>query len=187
MSEYAELIRRIDRLESRYAIAELVAAYGRACDDHNMSLLMSLFTDDACMDTPSGLMRADGSAAIRAMFEDVLATRGPSFHWSHDHTVSFDEEDPDLASGLILSHAETSPGGVVSVAAMRYEDVYRREAGEWKFARRTLHFLYYVPVTEFASCLNRAERLYVGGEPRAADYPESLSAWQAFFSQHGAG
>jgi uncharacterized protein (TIGR02246 family) len=185
MSEYLALARRIDRLESRNAITELVATYGRACDDHDMTLLMTLFTEDACLDTPSGLMQAQGRDAICTMFEQVLATRGPSFHWSHDHTITFDDADDNAASGLTLSHAETSPGGVVSVAAMRYEDAYRREAGMWKFARRTLHFLYYVPVTEFATCLNGPERLYVGGEPRAADYPESLPAWKAFFAAHG--
>lgn len=186
MSEYAELVRRIDRLESRHALTELVAAYGRACDDHDMPLLMSLFTEDARLDTPSGLMEADGRDGIQAMFEQVLATRGPSFHWSHDHTITFAEHSNDSARGLVLSHAETSPGGVVSVAAMRYEDEYRREEGTWRFARRTLNFLYYVPVTEFATCLNGPNRLYVNGEPRAADYPESLPAWEAFFAATGA-
>ena len=182
MTDLAQLEQRIDRLESRHAISELVAAYGMACDDHDMPRLMSLFTQDACMDTPSGLMQADGREAIREMFEAVLATRGPSFHWSHDHTVAFNDEDLHAATGLILSHAETSPTGTVSVAAMRYEDVYRREAGRWIFARRTLHFLYYVPVTEFANGLKNTKRLYVEGEPRAADYPELLDSWRTFFA-----
>ena len=181
MTDFALLEQRIDRLESRAAISELVAAYGKACDDHDMPLLMSLFTDDACMDTPSGLMQADGREAIREMFETVLATRGPSFHWSHDHVIEFDDAARDAARGLILSHAETSPAGTVSVAAMRYEDTYRREAGRWLFARRTLHFLYYVPVTEFANGLSSTKRLFVNGAPQAADYPESLESWRTFF------
>lgn len=182
MTDLAQLEQRIDRLESRHAISELVTAYGMACDDHDMSRLMSLFTQDACMDTPSGLMQAQGRDAIADMFETVLATRGPSFHWSHDHTITFSDANADAASGLILSHAETSPAGTVSIAAMRYEDTYRREAGHWLFARRTLHFLYYVPVTEFANVLNATKRLYVNGEPRAADYPESLDSWRTFFA-----
>ena len=65
MTDLSDIERRIDRLESRHAISELVAAYGMACDDHDMSLLMSLFTEDASLDTPSGLMEAHGREAIQ--------------------------------------------------------------------------------------------------------------------------
>ena len=37
-------------------------------------------------------------------------------------------------------------------------------------------------MTEFANGLSSERRLYVNGEPRAADYPESLEAWQTFFA-----
>ena len=62
--------------------------------------------------------------------------------------------------------------------AMRYADDYRRIDGRWLFARRTLTFLYYVPVTEYGSVLATPLRLAVGGKRLPGDYPESLSSWQ---------
>jgi ketosteroid isomerase-like protein len=185
MAQDDDLARRIDRLEARAEIGELVSAYAIACDEHDMARLTGLFTADAVFDSPSRLLAAEGREAIAAMFVKLFDVRGPAFHWTHDRFVAFDDADPDRATGLVLSHAETTPNNVVSVAAMKYEDVYRREAGRWLFARRTIHFLYYVPVTEYARALNSEHRLAVGAERRPADYPENLAAWQAFDRVYG--
>ena len=185
MTDLNDFARRIDRLEARAAIGELVSAYAIACDEHDMPRLTSLFTVDASFDSPSKLMVAQGREAIAALFVKLFQIRGPAFHWTHDRFVEFDESNPDRATGLVLSHAETTPNGVVSIAAMRYDDVYRREGGRWLFARRTINFLYYVPVSEFPNALNSPRRLAVGTERRTADYPEALAAWQQFAREHG--
>jgi ketosteroid isomerase-like protein len=185
MADINDLARRIDRLEARAAISELVSAYAVACDEHDMPRLTNLFTEDATFDSPSKLMVAQGRSAIAALFVTLFQIRGPAFHWTHDRFVAFADDDPNLATGLVLSHAETTPNGVVSIAAMRYEDVYRCEGGRWLFARRTINFLYYVPVNEFPNALNSKARLAVGAERRSADYPESLVAWQQFEREHG--
>jgi len=180
MSELDELKARIDRLESRAAITELISAYAVACDEHDIPRLGSLFCTDAVLDTPNGTMVARGRDAIEAMFIEVFKIRGPAFHWTHDVTITFDDNDPNRASGLALCHAETSPNGIASVAALRYHDTYRREDGVWRIATRALHFLYYAPMTEIPNVLNATKRVTIGGERLAADYPESLPAWQAF-------
>ncbi len=184
MSELDQLKARIDQLESRHAIADLVTAYAIACDEHDMPRLVNLFTEDGCFDSPSGAMVANGRAAIEAMFIELFKIRGPAFHWTHDHSVSFDAADPDRASGLVLSHAETCPGQVVSLAAMRYHDDYQRDAGVWRFRKRIISFLYYVPVTEFAGALNDRNRLTIAGKRMPADYPETLGPWQDFHNKY---
>jgi uncharacterized protein (TIGR02246 family) len=185
MAHDQDLLLRIDRLEARAEIGELVTAYAIACDEHDMPRLTSLFTADAEFASPSGLLVGKGRDAIAAMFVKLFDVRGPAFHWTHDRMVAFDDSDPDRATGLVLSHAETTPNNVVSIAAMKYEDVYRREAGRWLFARRTIHFLYYVPVTEYGSALSNEHRLAVGAERRKADYPETLAAWKEFDRVYG--
>lgn len=187
MTEIESLKAQIDRLESRFAISDLITAYAIACDEHDMPRLSSLFTADAVFDSPSGAMVAHGREAITAMFIELFKIRGPAFHWTHDHTISIDADNPDRASGLVLSHAETCPGQVVSLAAMRYNDEYRRERGRWHIAKRVINFLYYVPVTEFPGVLNERNRLTMRGQRLPADYPESLACWQAFHRQHVAG
>ena len=172
------LLQRIDRLESRHQIAELVGDYARACDEHDIDTLAAIFTEDGVIDSPAKLLAAEGRDGIRQTFMRRYKIRGPSYHWTHDHKVAFDEADPDHATGLVLGHAETCPDATVSVAAMRYSDDYRRIDGRWLFKRRTLTFLYYVPVTEYPSVLATTLRLAVGGTRLQGDYPESLASWK---------
>lgn len=185
MTDQHSLEQRIDRLESKDAIRALATAYAIACDEHDMPRLLGLFTADACLDSPNGAMVADGRDGIEEMFIRTFKIRGPSYHWTHDVTVEVDPQDANRATGLVLCHAETCPNGVVSIAALRYQDEYRREEGRWLFAKRVITFLYYLPVTEFANGLTREKRVFLGDQPVAADFPETLPAWQAFIEQHG--
>ena len=177
-SNMADLLVRIDRIESRHQIAELVGDYARACDEHDIDTLAAIFTESGVIDSPSNMLSARGREGIRENFLQRYKIRGPSYHWTHDHKVLFDNTDADHATGLVLGHAETCPNGTVSIAAMRYADDYRRIDGRWLFARRTLTFLYYVPVTEYGSVLATPLRLAVGSKRLPGDYPESLSSWQ---------
>ena len=183
-AKIAELEARLARLEARNAIAELVTAYAVACDQHDMPRLTDLFTEDACFASPSGVMDAQGRDAIAAMFVELFKIRGPAFHWTHDLCIDTDSADPNRASGVIYSHAETTPNGIVSLAAMRYADDYRCEDGHWRFARREISFLYYVPAADYTSGLNQTERFTFGDQRVAADYPESLASWRAFAARY---
>lgn len=184
MTELSDLEARVARLEARAEIGELVTRYAIACDEHDMPHLESLFTEDAVFDSPNGLMRASGRAEVIGMFCKVLSIRGPGYHWTHDHIIRFDRGSDTAASGLLLSHAETTPGGTHSLAAMKYDDEYRVEGGRWRFARRSISFLYYVPASEYAGALNQVDRVVAGDRRLAADYPESLAAWQEFEARY---
>lgn len=178
---------RIARLEARAEISELASRYAIACDEHDIPHLESLFTENAVFDSPNGAMRAEGRTEVISMFRRVLATRGPGYHWTHDHIIRFDRGSETAASGLLLSHAETTPGGTQSLSAMKYDDEYLLEGGSWRFARRTISFLYYVPVAEYDGALNRPDRVVTGGRRMVADYPETLPAWIAFDAEHISG
>ncbi len=158
MTDIEALEARVDRLESRAAIRELVTKYAVACDEHDIPRLQNLFTEDAVFKSPSSFLEATGREAITAMFIDVLKSRGPGYHWTHD--LILDEgADPDTATGIVYSHAETTPNGVVSIAAMKYLDRYRRESGVWYFSEREIHFFYYVPMAKYIDTLNEEKRL----------------------------
>jgi len=171
------LLTRIDRLESRVAISEIVAKYCKSCDDRDVPLLRSLFTDDAVVRSDDGVMTSDGIDAVMKMYGGRFEVLGISAHWTHDHIIAFDDTDPDRATGEIFGHAEAHRNGMTLVASLRYQDVYRREGGVWKFASRTLSFLYYVPVGEYPEALGSSDRQRAYGDRRPADYPESLSSW----------
>lgn len=169
---------RIDRLESRFEIAELCGAYCTTVDARDMAGMTALFTDDVVFESSDGGMNSHGKDEVTAMFNKVFSIRGPGYHWTHNHSVTFDEGDPDLATGLVLAHAETTPNHTISIAAFRYNDTYRREGGKWLFAKRSLSFFYYMPVTEFLDRFKQPERFKTPDGWRQADFPESLDSWK---------
>lgn len=184
MTDLTDLTKRVERLEARIEIGDLVTRYAIACDEHDIDHLTSLFTRDAVFDSPNGLMKAQGRDAVIAMFCDILSIRGPGYHWTHDHMIRFDRGSNTAASGLLLSHAETTPNGRHSLAAMKYDDEYRVEDGRWSFAKRSISFLYYVPVADYNGALAERDRVSVGDDRIPADYPEPLAAWQAFEAKY---
>lgn len=185
MTELESLTRRVEQLESRVAIAELVSGYAIACDEHDIERLGTQFAEDAVLDSPSKLLSANGRAEILAMYVRLFKIRGPGYHWTHDHFVHFDPSNPDRATGLVLSHAETCPDNEVSVSGMRYDDEYRRIDGRWVFQKRTLKFLYYVPAKDYTQALTGTTRVTMGGRSLPGDFPESTPAWQAFDRTYG--
>ena len=56
--ELEDVLNRLDRLESIEAIRQLATVYAVACDEHDMTRLMSLFTEDAVFDSPTKTMVA---------------------------------------------------------------------------------------------------------------------------------
>ena len=185
MKDTAAMEARIDRLESRFAIEELVSAYCEACDEHDIPRLTGLFTEDAVYGSPSGVLVSTGREEIAQMFVRAFRVRGPGFHWTHDLVIRFDEENADLATGIVASHAETFVNRVPSLAAMKYDDEYRRVDGRWLIARRSIRFLYYVPAEKYLEALKSKRRLCFEGAWSDADYPESLPAWQEFERKYG--
>ena len=184
MISLEDIAARVDQLESYNAITELVSAYAIACDERDLERLGNLFAENAEFDSYNGAMKAIGRKAITDVFIETFKNRGPAYHWTHDNLIRFDEGDRGKASGLVLSHAETTLDGIVNQAAMKYHDVYCRVDGIWRFAKRTIHYLYYVPVTEFANSLNNTERVYADGIAGPADYPENLETWQSYEREH---
>jgi uncharacterized protein (TIGR02246 family) len=170
---------RIDRLEAESAIRALAARYCFAIDNHDLAAVADLFTKDARVYSRDGVMDARGRDAVIRQYEQRFAVLGPSNHVSHDHWIRFGEE-PDLAHGLLSAHAELWRNETTMVTALRYDDIYRRDGGTWRFQERALSFLYYVPLSEYPAILGQPDRMRAYAQPAAADYPETLPGWKDY-------
>ena len=182
MSE--DILNRIEALESKDAIRELVSNYAESCDRQDLQALEKIFTEDAEFDSPNGMLKSKGRQNILDMYLEVFKSRGPSFHWTHDVRIKMNSEQKDSASGIVYSHAETTRDGIVSLAAMRYDDQYSKEDGAWKFSKRVIHFFYYVKTKDYLETLTSPLRVGMGDENVAADIPESVPAWIEFQEKH---
>ncbi len=163
---------RLQRVEARQALIELVSRYCVATDDRDYDALAGMFAPDATF----GKIR--GFPAILAFFRERHAVFGPTYHYVH--APHFDFESAVAASGVINSHAEIALGGKNVWMAIRYLDRYRRIGGRWLFSSRDQRLRYAMPFEELANAYaNPLRKRLPGTAPQAADLPETLPTWIA--------
>jgi ketosteroid isomerase-like protein len=185
--EYATLVSRIERLEARAEIRELVARYCFAVDERDVDGIGDCFTRGGAFRSYDGKMDATGRAAVIEQFHGRFAVLGPSNHFTHDQVVTFDESDSGSAKGLVNAHAEVVRNGRPLLASLRYHDEYRREEGRWRFEVRTLAFFYYVEPQRYQEVMLGTLRNEAYPAPHPADFPEALSTWQRYYREHPRG
>lgn len=173
---------RLQRVEDRQAIQELGILYGYIMDERDEDGIRQIFTADATLRSADGVFSAEGIDSIVETYLGRFKALGPTNHFSHGHVVRFDDADPDVARGLLASHAEVDRNGTAMQVALRYKDQYRREDGRWKFSARLMSYMYYMPIAELSELGDGASAVRAYGDRRPADWPESLysdsgSAW----------
>jgi uncharacterized protein (TIGR02246 family) len=137
---------RLDEIESRFAIADLMARYSKGTDTPDTEVFMGVWHDDAEFLPPDG-KRHNGSAEIRASREPIGRIWKQSSHSPANHTVRFESKDRAVGWCSISVVCEDWDGRV-SFAGGTYDDVYERRAGQWKFARRVVEIRYLTKPTD---------------------------------------
>lgn len=128
---------RIRRLEDIEALKQLKGHYAAYCDeDYDAQRLAPLFTRDAIWDG-GALGRFEGRDAIRAFFAGASKVMPFAIHHVTNPIL---EIDGDRATGrwYLWQPCVHATGDQALWLAGRYDDEYRREDGEWRFARVTL-------------------------------------------------
>jgi hypothetical protein len=132
------LAERIDELESRAAIADLVAGYCEGVDRQNLERFLSLWHEDAAYLIPGGRGDFVGLAEIQRSQDVIAKAWKQTYHWTTNHTIRF--ETADRATGRSDVYAMCTPhDGGVSLVGGTYEDVYERRDGTWKYAKRLVN------------------------------------------------
>jgi hypothetical protein len=178
------MVRRIERLEARAEIRELVARYCFVVDGRDVEGIGECFTRGGAFRSLDGKMDATGRAAVVEQFHGRFAVLGPSNHFTHDHVIEFDESNPTRATGLVNAHAEVVRNGKPLITSLRYHDEYRHEEGRWRFHVRTLSFFYYVEPGRYPEVMLGALRNEAYATPHPADFPEGLASWQRYYREH---
>ncbi|SFP49349.1 conserved hypothetical protein [Geodermatophilus dictyosporus] len=161
----------------RQAIADLGVLYARAVDDHDVDSVVAMYTDDGVFERRGAA--ATGREAIRAAYVASFDTYRTMLHTPHPGVVRL--QGDGTASGWSHGHAELATSSTLVLASFRYEDDYRCEGGRWRFARRSITFMYAVPADQLATSFGSVERVrWPRTAPEAADYPETSPTWESY-------
>lgn len=125
---------RLDRIESRVAILELVAAYCHGADGRDEQLFRSVWHDDAVWQAaPHRFVGIDEIVAAVARQWDAFASM---HHSTSNSVVHFDSDDEATGRHDVLS-LTVFPDGRRLLSTGLYVDRYTRRDGRWGFAERT--------------------------------------------------
>jgi ketosteroid isomerase-like protein len=124
---------RIQRLEDIEALKLLKGRYARYCDEgYDAERLAPLFAEDAVWD--GGVLgRFEGREGIRAFFEGASEVMPFAIHHVTNPVL---EINGDRATGhwYLWQPCVHAAGEQALWMAGRYDDEYRREDGDWRFA-----------------------------------------------------
>ena len=174
MTEAQSLEARIDRIESRQAIADLAARYARAVDARDIEAWLALFVDDVDCGK-----RGRGREALRGFIEPNLRTFYRSVHFIGGHVIDLDDADPDAATGTVYCRAEHEDGDRWVAMAIVYFDEYARRDGRWYFVRRAEKHWYSVDVLERPTAPFQQWERWADRHP---DLPADFESWRPFWT-----
>ena len=136
-SSNAALADRVQRLEDRAAIEELLVAYGHDLDKRDFPAYASLFATHGSWSGSIGTFT--GPAAIQAAMEKAFKRSPgspvpPTFHLMTNFSVDVHGDGATASSKWTFFRVVK--GAPVPTLAGIYEDSLVREGGKWKFLRR---------------------------------------------------
>lgn len=129
-----DLAQRIDRLESRAAIAELFADYAHGCDKRDSpDRFLAIWHDDAAYLLGHPMGDRKGIEEIRQSLKDIWDFTEESHHWITNVVIRFTGDDTAQADADTICHCKLADGPEVLVSGSYLAELERRD-GVWRFA-----------------------------------------------------
>ncbi len=165
----ATLEQRIQKLEDRAEIQDLVARYFKVTDDDDEQALAECFTRDARF-IATGFEGGVGREGVMTFLKSARSTMQQTVHTPN--YVHIDFHGPDAADGTVMAHLEIGIGGTTVYAAVRYLDTYAREDGKWRIASREMGAVHLGSWDLVASSLTDPNNVrWPGADPAPSDFP----------------
>jgi ketosteroid isomerase-like protein len=140
---------RIQLLEDREAIRELVAKYCRGVDGRDEDLFMSIWTDDAKYLIGGPFGDHEGLDGIKGILHGLWTTFTEMHHWATNVVIEVDGDE--ARSWVNADVTGTDTKGNALMFAATYTDRLRRDPtgpGGWKFTERDIDLHYMTRVLE---------------------------------------
>ena len=141
-----DLETRIDRIESRTAMHELVSDYCHGFDKRDFDRFLAIWWDDCVWEVGPPFGTFDGHAGIhRAIYEILWPAWKASSHFTTNLVIKFTGTDPADGVCDVDCIGTTSDGQAQTVAAT-YTDNFERRNGVWKIAKRHVLMHHFSPL-----------------------------------------
>ncbi len=141
------LAARVDTLESRSAIRDLVSDYCHGFDKRDFERFLSIWWEDCNWDIGPPFGAFEHHDGIRTAVHEVLwPAWSHTLHLTTNLRVEF--ADRDHASGICDVQCMGSLAGetTCTVVGASYFDDYERRGGAWKILRRQVRIHYFNPI-----------------------------------------
>jgi gamma-hexachlorocyclohexane dehydrochlorinase len=140
------LLGRVDELESRAALRDLVSDYCLGFDTHDWERFIGIWHPDAVWEIGPPFGTFFGHAGIRRAVEEVLyPVWRETHHLTSNLRLTF--KDRDHAHGMCnVDCMGATKGAVVQMISATYTDDFERRNGVWKIARRAVVIHYFNPI-----------------------------------------
>jgi ketosteroid isomerase-like protein len=124
-------------LADREAIRDLPVRYCDCLCQGDLEGLMSLFTEDGAffVKDPENEVVTRGRAELRKMYKNLMSETQPR-PYTHTHVVEL--RGRDSATGRCYVELRSAKIDLEGVGSGYYEDHYKKEGDQWKFASRRL-------------------------------------------------
>lgn len=170
----AQLLARIERLESLDEIRQLAAKYALALDMRDADAWANLFPEDVRVGDGQ-----TGRRALRNWFDQVHRQFTGTSHHIGGHIIEF--FDRDDAQGIVYSKNEHESGAEWVIMQMMYFDRYERIQGRWYFRRRVP--LYWYATDSRSPPLGEKKMRWPGREPYEGGFHDLFPSWREFWSR----
>jgi ketosteroid isomerase-like protein len=133
---------RVQRLEDREEIRQLLMDYGRHLDGRDFLAFSQLFAEKDG-EWIGGMGKAKGSPSIRKLMEETIGKDmgkpgPPNYHLFTNETIHL-SGDRAFATAKWVFIVQGDAARPQPLYLGHYEDSLIRENGRWKFLRRTVH------------------------------------------------
>ncbi len=134
----------VQNIDDQEALRALRYRYHEYINERKFAEVVDLFTDDATIDF-GYLGKGSGRAELEKFFTGIGHVLTFIKQFVHNHMI---QVQGDHGTGVSYLEAKTVAKGESFVVAGRYDDVYVRQNGQWKFKSMNVLPYFTVPLRE---------------------------------------
>lgn len=140
-----DLEKRVQELEDRELIKEVVANYCYSVDKKQLEKLMGLFHEKADLDA-GALGSYKGKAEVRKFYGEIVPQAlSDAWHFVHNYLIELKESEANCCSYFEVTGVAK---GEAIVGAGTYEHKLIKEGGQWLILSKKINIDYMVPLKE---------------------------------------